>query len=183
VSAIIGLAPVSAHIVVAQVLKTLIILSLLVIGFRFLGKRQAAQLNVYDLAMLLALSNAVQNAMTGGRGNLTVGLATSAAILGSAWAATRLFSRRPSVEARVIGAPTILVRHGRVLAPRLRRELVTKDELLQALRQHGIDAPRDVDLAVLEVDGSISVIARGMVAEATGPADRRPRRRRLRRRQ
>jgi uncharacterized membrane protein YcaP (DUF421 family) len=170
-----ALAPVAPHVVVAQVVKTLIVLGLLAAGFRLLGKRQAAQLNVYDLAMLLALSNAVQNAMTGGRGNLAVGLATSASILLAAWAMTRLFFRRPSLEARVIGAPTILVRHGRILAPRLRRELVTRDELHEALRQHGVEDPGDVDLAILEVDGSISVVPRAQPREDSARASRRPR--------
>lgn len=175
---LVGLAPVAPHAVVAQVAKTVIILIVLVTGFRLLGKRQAAQLNVYDLALLLALSNAVQNAMTGGRGNLSVGLATSTAILLSAWAVTRLFSRRPSAEARIIGAPTILIRHGRILAPRLRRELVTREALLEAIRQHGVDRPGDVDLAVLEVDGSISVITRPKTADKAVEARRRRRRRR-----
>jgi uncharacterized membrane protein YcaP (DUF421 family) len=168
-----GVAPIAPHVVVAQVVKTLIIVGLLVAGFRVLGKRQAAQLNVYDLAMLLALSNAVQNAMTGGRGNLSVGLATSSAILLAAWATTRVFSRRPAVEARVIGAPTIVIRNGRVLAPRLRREQVTRDELLEAIRQHGMSGPQDVDLAVLEVDGSISVVPRSAPKPDAKPGGRR----------
>jgi uncharacterized membrane protein YcaP (DUF421 family) len=175
-----ALTSVAPHILVAQVVKTLIILALLVLGFRFLGKRQAAQLNVYDLAMLLALSNAVQNAMTGGRGNLSVGLATSSAILVAAWAVTKVFSHNPSIETRVIGAPTIIVRHGQVLRPRMRRQLVTDDELREAIRQHGVDGPSGVDLAVLEVDGSISIVPRS--DQAPTPTGR-PRRKRRSRRQ
>ena len=68
-----ALAPVTAHVVGVQVIKTLIILTLLVAGFRVFGKREASQLNVYDLAMLMALANAVQNSMTGGLGNLPDG--------------------------------------------------------------------------------------------------------------
>ena len=173
---VIALTSVAPHVVVAQVVKTLLILTLLFAGFRLLGKRQAAQLNVYDLAMLLALSNAVQNAMTGGRGNLSVGLATSSAILLSAWAVSRAFSRRPSVEARVIGAPTIIVRHGRALRTTMRRELVTDDDLREAIRQHGLSSTTGVDLAVLEVDGSISVIPRSTHGDPA-PERRRTRRR------
>jgi uncharacterized membrane protein YcaP (DUF421 family) len=176
---VIALAPVAPHIVVAQAVKTLIIVLLLAGGFRVLGKREAAQLNVYDLAMLFALANAVQNAMTGGRGNLPVGLASSLTILLAAWALTKIFARQPALETRVIGAPTILVRSGRVLAPRLRRDLVTRDELLEALRQHGVDGPADVDLAVLEVDGSISVVPRAV--RSAGADDSKPRRGRRRR--
>ena len=150
----------TAHLAAVHALKTLVILALLVVGFRVLGKREAAQLNVYDLAMLMALANAVQNAMTGGLGALPVGLATSGVILVGAWALTRLLRGHPALERRVVGQPTLLVNQGRVLDDRLRRQHVTRAELLEACRQHGVADPAEVALAVLEVDGSISIVAR-----------------------
>jgi uncharacterized membrane protein YcaP (DUF421 family) len=149
---------VSGGTIVDQVIKTLIVLVLLVAGFRLLGKREAAQLNVYDLAMLMALSNAVQNAMTGGLGNLPVGLALSATVMVSAWLVTRLLIRRPTLERRVVGSPTLLVNQGQVLSLPMRRQRVSAAELSEACRQHGIESTADVALAVLEVDGSISVV-------------------------
>jgi len=154
------LRPVSAHRVEVQVIKSLIVFVLLVGGFRLLGKREAAQLNIYDLAMLMALANAVQNAMTGGLGNLPIGLATSSAVLLAAWAISRIFRRHPALERRFVGSPAILVRDGQVLHPRLRRQRVTSSELFEACRQHGIEDPSGCALAVLEVDGSISIIPR-----------------------
>jgi len=175
-----ALAPVTAHVVGVQVIKTLIILVVLVAGFRVFGKREAAQLNVYDLAMLMALANAVQNSMTGGLGNLPVGLATSAAILVAAFVVTRVTARRPRLEQRLIGSPTLLVNHGQVLAPRLRRQRVSSDDLAAACRQYGLAGPEDADLAVLEVDGSISIVPRSRAGASTPNPPRPPSRRRRR---
>jgi uncharacterized membrane protein YcaP (DUF421 family) len=160
-----GPASISPSDVAVQAIKSVIVVTFLLVGFRLLGKREMAQLSVYDLAMLFALSNAVQNAMTGGKGNLAVGLATSSAVVIAAWALTRVIARQPRLEARVIGSPTVLVHDGQVLAGRLRRQRVTDDELMAALRAYGLEDPRDVALAVLEVDGSISVVPR----PASGP--------------
>jgi uncharacterized membrane protein YcaP (DUF421 family) len=150
--------PISASGVGVQVVKTVIVIVFLLVGFRLFGKREMAQLSVYDLAMLFALSNAVQNAMTGGKGNLVVGLATSAAVLITAWLLIRLFIKEPRLETRLLGSPSILVRDGQILVGRMRRERVGRDELAAAIRGYGLSGPDDVALAVLEVDGSISII-------------------------
>jgi uncharacterized membrane protein YcaP (DUF421 family) len=174
-----ALAPVTAHLVGVQVIKTLIILTLLVVGFRVFGKREASQLNVYDLAMLMALANAVQNSMTGGLGNLPIGLATSSAILLAAFVVTRVTARRPRLERDLVGSPTLLVNHGQVLTTHMRRQRVSAEDLTAACRQFGLDGPADADLAVLEVDGSISICAPTRPGPTPGPPDR-PRRRRRR---
>jgi uncharacterized membrane protein YcaP (DUF421 family) len=155
---IVALAPVSAHRVEVQMAKSVIVLVVLVAGFRLFGKREAAQLNVYDLAMLMALANAVQNAMTGGLGNLPIGLATSATVIVAAWALSKAFRRDPGLEERFVGTPTLLVQDGHVLRRHLRRQRVTLDELAAACRAHGVEGPSQCRLAVLEVDGSISII-------------------------
>lgn len=134
------------------------VMAVLFIAFRLLGKRAAAQLNLYDLAMIMAVSNAVQNAMTGGRGELPIGFYCSTAVILLAWALTRLFVRYPGLEERVVGHPTVLINQGVVLKNRLRREQVTEDELEAAIRAHGLTSPAQVMLAVFEVDGSISVV-------------------------
>jgi len=152
------LPPISAHGLEVQAAKTAIVFALVATGLRLLGKREASQLNVYDLAMLMALANAVQNAMTGGKGNIGVGLVTSSVVVLLAWGLTRLIVRDPGVERLVIGSPTILVHDGRVLTDRLRRQRLSRDELLAAIRAYGLSNLEQVQTAVLEVDGSISVI-------------------------
>ena len=151
------LPPITARGLEVQAAKTVVVFAFVAAGLRLLGKREASQLNVYDLAMLMALANAVQNAMTGGLGNIGVGLVTSSVVVLLAWSLTRLILRKPGAERLVIGSPTILVHGGRVLTDRLRRQRVSSDELRAAIRS-GLSDLHQVQTAVLEVDGSISVI-------------------------
>ncbi len=142
----------------AFAIRSIVVLIVLFIGFKVMGKRQLAQMNIYDLAMIMALANAVQNAMTGGRGDLPVALAASTALLVLAYALARLFVRNPQFESRLMGIPTILISEGVVLRDRLRKECVTESELMEVLRQHGLTDPKQVSVAVFEVDGSISIV-------------------------
>jgi len=167
------LPPITARGLEVQAAKTVVVFALVATGLRLLGKREASQLNVYDLAMLMALANAVQNAMTGGRGNLGVGLVTSSVVVLLAWGVTRLILRKPGIERLVIGSPTILVHQGRVLTDRLRRQRVSSDELRAAIRGYGLSGLRQVQTAVLEVDGSISVIPYPDKRSGHQPDDRR----------
>jgi uncharacterized membrane protein YcaP (DUF421 family) len=183
VTLVLALAPVTAGRVGEQAVKTAIIVVILLVAFRATGKREIAQFNVYDLAMLMALSNAVQNAMTGGLGNLPVGLATSTTVVVTAWALSRVLARRPRLEAQVLGSPVLLVNDGHVLEARLRHEHVSREELDEACREHGVDGPRDCRLVVLEMDGSLSVVPADAHDRARSSSrSRRPRRPRGRRR-
>ena len=146
-----ALAPVSAGDLAVYMTKTVVVMVVL-------GKRSRAQLNLYDLAMLIALSNSIQNSITGGRGNLQVGLAVATTVVVSAWALHRLLVRIPRLGRRVVGEPVILVRDGRPLTATIRHQQVTSDELSAAIRGHGLADVAEVALAVLEVDGSISVV-------------------------
>jgi uncharacterized membrane protein YcaP (DUF421 family) len=174
-SLVVALAPLSASRVGEQAAKTCILVIVLLIGFRITGKREIAQFTVYDLAMVIALSNAVQNAMTGGLGNFEIGLVTSTTLVVTAWGISRLIARRPRLAAEVLGTPTLLVNDGRVLKARCRSTNVTPDELAEACREHGVAGPDDCHLAVLEVDGSISVVPK---TETAPPRPPRPPRRR-----
>jgi uncharacterized membrane protein YcaP (DUF421 family) len=158
VTLVLALAPVSAGRVGEQAAKTAIIVLVLLVGFRVTGKREISQFNVYDLAMIMALSNAVQNAMTGGLGNLPIGLVTSATVVLTAWILSRVLARRPRLERQVLGSPVLLVNHGQVLDARLRQQHVSPEELDEACREHGVSGPPDCRMVVLEIDGSISVV-------------------------
>lgn len=177
-SLILALAPVSAPRVGEQAAKTAILVVVLLIGLRVTGKREMSQFTVYDLAMIIALSNAVQNAMTGGLGNFPVGLVTSTTIVATAWLISRFLARRPRLAAEVLGTPTLLVNDGRVIPARLREARVTPDELAEACREHGVNGPSDCHLAVLEIDGSISVVPRAADSISSALPNRRRRGRR-----
>jgi uncharacterized membrane protein YcaP (DUF421 family) len=138
--------------------RTVVVVLVVIVGLRLLGKRQMGSLNIYDLAMIMLLANAVQNAMTEGSGRLSAGMASAAALFVFSGVMALTFARSSRVERRVIGGPTLLVYEGHLLPERLRRQGVTKDELMEAVREHGLDALSDVLTATLEVDGSISVI-------------------------
>ena len=106
----------------------------------------------------MAVANSVQNAMTTGKGDLSVGIVCAGSLLLCAWLITRFVVRVPVAQRVMFGTPTILISDGCVLAERMQRERVTEEELAAAMRQHGIESPSKVRIAVLEVDGSISIV-------------------------
>ncbi len=112
----------------------------------------------FDFLLLLLLANAVQNAMTGPDTSLTGGLVAAgtlfAANVAVAWIARR--SRR--VEKFVEGTPTLLIRHGQIITQNCQREGITREDLLRALREHGVATVEEVRTAILEVDGTVSVL-------------------------
>ena len=138
--------------------RTAAIYALVLLGVRLSGKREVGQMTPFDLTLLLLLSNAVQNAMTGPDTTLVGGAVAAATLLilnylvAEASGANRRFRRF------VQGQPTLLVHDGKVIESHMAREHVSLDELERSIREHGIVGVHDVALAVLEVDGSISVV-------------------------
>jgi uncharacterized membrane protein YcaP (DUF421 family) len=142
----------------AIALRTAIVFVLLVVAVRGTGKRQTGEMNVHDLLLVLVLANAVQNAMTMGNGHLTVALVSSGTLLLLGWLLAVLLRRHPAWQPVLLGTPTILVERGRLIRQNMKREGVTETDLLGAVRQQGLLDLGGVKLAVLEIDGSISVI-------------------------
>lgn len=139
-------------------IRSAVVMVVLFVLFRLLGKRMASQMNIYDLAMIMAVSNAVQNAMTGGHGELAVGFYCSTAVVLLAYLLSRAFVRLPKLEETIVGKPTLIINNGVLLGNHMRRERLTKEEVMEALRQHGLTSPKQVQMAVFEVDGSISIV-------------------------
>ncbi len=138
--------------------KSAVVILYLFLLYRLLGKRQLAQFNLYDLATIMAVANAVQNAMTSGKGDLAVGFVCAGTLLLVGWLITRVIVRAPKAQQIMFGTPTIILADGHVFDDRMHRERVTSEELSAALRQHGLCDPKEAKLAVLEVDGSISIV-------------------------
>jgi uncharacterized membrane protein YcaP (DUF421 family) len=141
--------------------KTVVVLFVLVVLYRLIGKRELAQMNAYDLVTIMAVANAVQNAMTQGRGELVIGLVTSGTLILAAYAMSRLFIHAPIGERILLGEPVLILSNGEPLVDRMKRERVSSEDLNAALRQHGMHTPEQAAMAVLEIDGSISVVPRG----------------------
>ena len=140
------------------VARTAIIYLALLVGLRLTGKRQVGQFTPFDLLLLLLLSNAVQNAMVGPDTSVAGGLIAA----GTLFAANGIVAavvRRSHHAARVVeGTPTLLIRHGKIITENLEREGFTEEDLRRALREHGVQDEKLVRAAILEVDGSISVL-------------------------
>jgi len=138
--------------------RTAIVVLALLAGVRLFGKRQVGGMNIYDLVLVLLLANAVQNAMTKGSGMVGVGIASAGVLLLFDRFLGIVFVKRPSLEARLVGTPTVIIKDGQLERAHMRREGVTEEEVLAALRGYGVDHPSEVKLAVLEADGSLSVV-------------------------
>jgi uncharacterized membrane protein YcaP (DUF421 family) len=133
----------------------------LLIGLRLAGKREIGQMTVFDLVVLLLISNAVQNAMVGPDTSLVGGLVAAAVLLAVNALLARLRLRWPRLRRMVEGSPTLLVVRGQVMTQAMLREGLDRQELDAAIREHGVVGIEEVDLAVLETDGSISVVPAG----------------------
>jgi len=144
----------------AIAVRTAVVFVLVTLGVRLTGKRQTGEMNVHDLLLVLVIANAVQNAMTKGDGRLSVALVASGTLLLLGWLFARLVDRYPALQAELAGVPTVLVQDGRPIRAHLRREGVSETDLMAAVRDQGLADLDHVKLAVLEIDGSISVIPR-----------------------
>lgn len=148
----------SGSIVFEIVLRTAIIYIAVLVGMRLAGKRQVGQMTPFDLVVLLLIANAVQNAMTGPDTSLVGGLVAAATLLVLNAIISRLALRNRRARHVVEGEPTLLVHAGRIIRGNLAQEKIGEEEILQALREHGVATIEEVQGAVLEIDGSISVI-------------------------
>ena len=152
--------------------RTAITYLALLLGLRLTGKRQIGQFTPFDLLLLLLLANSVQNAMVGPDVSLRGGLVAAATLLVLNGVVAAV-SRRTRGVARILeGMPTILIRHGLVLDENLKREGISREDLLRALREHGVENPELVRSAILEVDGAISVLREDEVPPVTKPYHR-----------
>ncbi len=140
------------------VVRTLVVYAFILAAFRLSGKREVGQLAPFDFALILLIANSVQNAMVGPDTSLVGGLVAAAVLLAVNFVLGKLATRNRKVERLLRGQARILVNRGHVHEDSLRAESISHEELLQALRENGCATLADCRLAVLEVDGSISVI-------------------------
>jgi uncharacterized membrane protein YcaP (DUF421 family) len=147
-------------------LRTLLVYLFIMIGFRLTGKREVGQLAPFDFALILLIANAVQNAMVGPDTSLVGGLTAASVLLLINWALGKMALNSRGFERLLRGHARVLVSRGRVIEESLRAENLTHQDLTQALRENGCAVVEDCRLAVMEVDGTISVIA------GRGPAPR-----------
>jgi len=138
----------------------LIVYTAILIGLRLAGKREIGQMAPFDLVVILLIANAVQNAMVGPDTSVTGGLIAAGVLIVANYGVAQARQRLPFLQRALEGTPTLLIHDGKFLRENLRRESLDEDEVLMALREHGVDNVTDVRMAVLETDGSISVVSR-----------------------
>ena len=133
----------------------------IIIAFRLFGKKELAQLSIVDLVFILLISNAVQNAMVGPDTSLTGGLIAASSLFIVNYVFKYLLFRFPWFGSLVQGKDLMLIYKGQAHEQNMTKARISHQELLEAVREHGVAEIREVDLAVLETDGNISIISGG----------------------
>lgn len=146
--------------VLEKILRPIIVYIFLIIGLRLSGKRELAQLNPFDLIVLLTLSNTVQNAIIGDDNSVTGGIIGAASLLAINYLVVRFLYDHTKLGQVVEGRPDILIENGKVHEHKLKRELITKEELAAAARKQGFDTLSEVRQCVLEPGGTLTFVAK-----------------------
>ena len=142
---------------VEKILRPILVYIFLVGVLRVFGKRELAQLNPFDLVVLLSLSNTVQNAIIGNDNSLTGGLVGAFALLGINYLVVRFLFRHRRLDQVLEGRPTVLIDGGHIQKRELARELMTRSELMTVLHRQGFDCLSDVERCVLEPGGTFAI--------------------------
>lgn len=142
------------------ILRGIIVYFFLIVLLRLTGKRQIGQMAPFDLVLLLVLSNALQNAMNGGDNSVTGGVISAVSLVTTNWLVGLVTYKSKRMEALVEGRPEVLIHNGKLFEKALQHTKITHHELMTALREAGCACIEDVRGALLETDGTISVIPR-----------------------
>ena len=131
----------------------------LIVAIRLFGKKEFSQLSVFDIVFILLISNAVQNSMIAADISFWGGIVSAATLFLVNFIVKNIFFKIPKISEVVQGHPILLIYEGKPLPENMEKAKVNMPELEEATREHGIDKVENVDLAVLELDGSISIVS------------------------
>jgi uncharacterized membrane protein YcaP (DUF421 family) len=131
----------------------------MLIALRIFGKKELSQLNTADVILILLISNSVQNAMVGSNTSLYGGLAAAAVLFTINYILKKLLYKFPKFSDFMQEKPEVLLHDGKIDFKALSKLNITHDELKEAMREHGVEHFTDVKLAMLEIDGTISIIS------------------------
>jgi uncharacterized membrane protein YcaP (DUF421 family) len=143
-----------------KILRPIIIYVFLIVGLRLSGKRELAQLNPFDLVVLLTLSNTVQNAIIGDDNTVTGGIIGAVALLTINYAVVRFLYDHRKLDQLVEGKADVLIEDGRIHLGRLKKELITLEELAAAARKQGFDSLSEIQKCILEPGGTLCFIGK-----------------------
>jgi uncharacterized membrane protein YcaP (DUF421 family) len=131
----------------------------LIAAIRLFGKKEFAQLSVFDLVFILLISNAVQNAMVGDDVSLLGGICSAVTLFVVNYAFKFIMYKFPKASELIEGQAVMLVYGGKYIDENLKKARISKDEIEEAAREHGVSSISEIDLAVLEADGNISILS------------------------
>ena len=143
----------------AIILRSSTVYFFMVVALRLFGKKELSQLNTADVILILLISNSVQNAMVGNDTSLVGGLAAALVLFSINFILKKLMYKFPKFSDFMQEKPEILIHDGTLDFKTLSKLNITSDELKEAMREHGIEYFKDVKLAMLEIDGNISIIS------------------------
>ena len=146
--------------VAEKILRPIVVYVFLVVGLRVAGKRELAQLNPFDLVVLLTLSNTVQNAIIGDDNSVSGGLIGAATLLFVNHVVVRFLFDHEKLDRLVEGQPDVLIDNGVIQKDRMRRELVTRGELEVAAHKQGFGSLDEIERAILDPGGGICFFAK-----------------------
>lgn len=141
------------------VFRTFAVYVFILFAIRLFGKREIAQLSITDLVLILLISNSVQNAMVGPDETLIGGLAAAATLFIVNFIFGKIFYKSKTLTSLVEGHPMMLIYDGKVISENLRKAEISNEELEAVVREHGVEKISEVNLAILEIDGNISVLS------------------------
>ena len=145
--------------IVEKLLRPIIVYVVLVLLLRLFGKRELAQLNPFDLVVLLSLSNTVQNAIIGDDNSVTGGVIGAFSLLGINWLVVRVLFRSPKLTRALEGRAAVLVHDGQMDRKALERESLSHEELIEVIHRQGFENVHDVKRCELEPNGTFYVEA------------------------
>lgn len=151
--------PFDFHSLLDIALRSSAVYVFMLVAFRIFGKRELSQLSIADLVLIVLISNAVQNAMVGDNTSLIGGLVAATTLFLLNLVLSFLMFKFKSLRVLVQSEPITLIFKGKVLEKNLKAVMISEEELLSAIREHGIENVADVSLSMLEPDGNISVIS------------------------
>jgi uncharacterized membrane protein YcaP (DUF421 family) len=151
--------------IVEKILRSVVVYMFLVVGLRLAGKRELAQLNPFDLVVLLTLSNTVQNAIIGDDNSVTGGLIGATSLLLINGLVVRFLYKHRKLDEFVEGSPDVLIEDGKIRTRNVRRELITIEQLEVAARRQGFATLAEVQQCILEPGGTLSFIGRKPLPE------------------
>jgi uncharacterized membrane protein YcaP (DUF421 family) len=143
--------------IIEKLLRPVIVYLVLILLLRLFGKRELAQLNPFDLVVLLSLSNTVQNAIIGDDNSITGGIIGAFSLLAINWVVVRILFRAPRLNRALEGRAAVLIRDGHIDRKALEHEALTREELMEVVHRQGFEHIHEIHRCELEPNGTFYI--------------------------